>query len=162
MRPKDLTGQRFGSLIVVARAPNAGRSLVWTCQCDCGSTKDVRAGNLQSGHTQSCGCRRREVASLAAIARSTKHGMAQTREYNSWVAMKDRCSNPSHRAYPRYGGKGISVCVRWIVSFENFYADMGPRPAGTSLDRRNSNGDYEPGNCRWATALEQRHNRVGH
>lgn len=90
-----------------------------------------------------------------------KHGFAGTVEYRAWAAMKARCLNPNHPRYPLYGARGITICQRWIDSFENFIADMGPRPDGYELDKINNDGNYEPSNCRWTTKLESRRNRRG-
>ncbi len=154
----DLTGQRFGRLLVVSAAPpkiSGGQSCTqWTCRCDCGRLITTYTGGLRSGHTASCGC----ATNDARVARFTKHGMSSTREHAAWRAMKARCENKSQTSYPNYGGRGISVCARW-ASFEAFFADMGPRPAGTTIDRVMSNGNYEPGNCRWATRHEQNRNK---
>lgn len=90
------------------------------------------------------------------------HGMYGTPEYRAWAAMKARCTKPNHPRYPLYGGRGIKVCDRWLHSFENFYADLGPRPEGYELDKIDNNGNYEPSNCRWTTKLESRRNRRPH
>lgn len=102
-----------------------------------------------------------ESRAKVAEARTT-HGMTGTRTYRSWESMKRRCLNPNERAFPNYGGRGITVCERWLASFENFFADMGECPPGLTLDRRNNDGNYEPGNCRWATYSEQARNRRSH
>jgi hypothetical protein len=146
MKRFNLTGKRFGRLVVIAYA-GGGK---WLCVCDCGARVVVRGYRLRGGNTKSCGCWRR--------IRATKHGMHGSREYNSWRGMKDRCSNPNHVFYKYYGGKGITVCEEWL-SFEGFFADMGTCPPGCSLDRINPNGNYEPGNCRWAPKKLQNQNQ---
>lgn len=153
----DLTGLRFGRWVVQSRGTNGkGGSYRWNCVCDCGSQKLVWAQSLKQGRSTSCGCYGQSVP--------LKHGAASdrktTREYNSWTTMKRRCFNPSNAQYADYGGRGITVCERWLHSFEHFLADMGPRPENTTLDRwPNKNGNYEPGNCRWATRKEQQSNQ---
>ena len=165
-------GAQYGRLIVVSQGISDGGTW-WWCDCACGNTVHVRASNLRSGHTLSCGCLRREKASARATERNTKHGLT-SREgrhplYEIWHSMRDRCLNPNHPCYHMYGGRGITICERWN-DFAAWLADMGPRPEGRfpsgrphySLDRRDNDGNYEPTNCRWATALEQRHNRRAH
>jgi hypothetical protein len=139
----DLTGQRFGCWTVIAYV---GRSH-WLCVCDCGARVIVDGGNLRRGGSKSCGCLGRELTKT----RATKHGMYGSPEYISWQHMKARCFDPQHVAYEHYGGRGISVCEDWARSFEAFFADMGSRPPGCSLDRNDPNGNYEPSNCRWPT-----------
>ena len=157
MRRIDLTGQRFGRLIALrfAHITADGRT-VWRCLCDCGQEVDVNRSNLRSGGVQSCGCLRKQAQGCSY----SRDGKA-TREYTSWHSMKGRCSNPKDDNFKHYGGRGIRVCSRWLSTdgFVSFLADMGPRPARHTLDRINVNGHYEPGNCRWATAREQRLNQ---
>ena len=159
---KMITGQRYGRLVVIERAGSdrEGKSL-WRFKCDCGNETTITAKSAKSGNTTSCGCRRRETLKELPI-RSYKHGNnrrgQRASEYTIWSSMKSRCHNPNDNDFYLYGARGIAVCDRW-QQFENFYADMGPRPPALTLDRINNDGNYEPSNCRWATAKEQRHNR---
>lgn len=159
-RTKDITGLRFGNLTVVSFVPRTGSlgGARWLCKCDCGSQKVVLGGNLRSGGTKTCGCSGRE---LQAQKVST-HGMTGSDSYSSWASMKSRCLNPNDSTYDLYGGRGITIHSDWLgpTGFETFLSDMGPRPAKShTLDRINVDGNYEPGNCRWATPVEQGRNR---
>ena len=149
----DLTDQRFGKLVAIEPTEKRrDRKIVWHCLCDCGNETFVTSSHLRSGHTKSCGCLREDV--------STIHGMYKTREYNSLDGAIQRCYNPNSPAYKNYGGRGIKVCERWRNSFEAFYEDMGPCPKDKTLDRWPDNdGNYELGNCKWSTRLEQQRNR---
>ena len=148
----DLTGKRFGRLLVTAYAGERR----WICTCTCGARTVVDGSNLRrTNGTKSCGCLAREVCR----ARVTTHGMTRSREYRSWRAMKARCLNPQHVHYTDYGARGIVPCDRWKGSFGEFFADLGPRPPETSLNRFDPNGSYEPGNCGWNDVKQQAQNR---
>lgn len=161
-KPLIASGDRFGRLVVeVPYTRSSSRGRVHICRCDCGAIREVTTESLRSGNTRSCGCLQREVAR----AWQTRHGHArrgdnpETRTYVSWQNMRQRCRNPSHPRWTDWGGRGITVCDRWN-SFENFLADMGERPEGTTLDRINGDGNYEPSNCRWADITTQNRNRT--
>jgi hypothetical protein len=155
----DLVGKRFGRLVVIDVADvDLPKRLAWNVVCDCGNKRVVNGRDLITRNTSSCGCLRVDTSR----ASMTTHGAASLRpytaEYRAWMAMKTRCLNRNTKAFKDYGGRGITICPRWLDSFENFLADMGKRPDGLSLDRMNNDGNYEPGNCRWATRREQRLN----
>ena len=152
----DLLGQRFGAWTVIGFAgANGNGQTCWHCRCDCGTERDVVAQTLREGLTKSCGCQKG-----IAIARArTKHGRSNTKGYWRWAGMIARCTQKNHAAWKYYGGRGIRVCERWL-DFQTFLANMGEPPTPKhSIDRIHNDGNYEPGNCRWATAVEQIKNR---
>ena len=148
MRKEPKVGEVFGRLTVLKYV--VGPPSGWLCSCSCGGSRVVSPTRLRTGHTKSCGCRFIEGVST--------HGLSKSKTYKTWQQMVQRCTNEKATGYENYGGRGITICERWM-KFENFLADMGERPEGKSLDRRTNDGNYEPGNCRWATPKEQQINR---
>jgi len=151
---EHLVGKRFGILTVEGDSADAVRPRQLLCRCDCGTLKTIRYSNVQSGNTTSCGCKQ---YADRKTGRRTKRSYA---EYKIWDGIKQRCLNPRDSHYQAYGGRGIVICDRWRLSFEDFLADMGPRPsAAHSIDRKDNDGPYSKGNCRWVTADQQSRNR---
>ena len=156
---KDLTGQKYGRLTVLERAEKTkGGKICWLCRCDCGNERIIESGNLVSGASKSCGCLNKE----RTIEVSTTHGMCHSKIYQTWCGIKARCYNPNNKYYKDYGGRGISIYPAWIDDFQAFYDYVSALEHygedGYTLDRINNDGNYEPGNLRWATQKEQHRN----
>lgn len=157
MKLIDLTDQKYGRLTVIRRGETVNKRTMWVCSCECGRETVVEAHNLKTGHTSSCGCVQREKTSKANMT----HGMRKTRLYRIWVCMRNRCYQRSYHAFEHYGGRGIEVCDEWLSDFKTFYdwAMTHGYREDLSIDRIDSNGNYCPENCRWATMAEQNKNK---
>jgi hypothetical protein len=153
----DITGKKYGRLTVVKRDGGKRFGPCWLCRCECGNEITAIGQNLKSGNTSSCGCIAREIKTM----RNVTHGKSHHPLYRVWKNMRQRCSNPKRPDYHCYGGRGIRVCERWDL-FSNFLSDvteLGPRPAGWTIDRIDNDGNYEPGNVKWSTRGDQSRNR---
>jgi hypothetical protein len=150
----DLSGQRFGRLLVTEHFKMVKKRARWLCICDCGTQKWVSSSHLRTGTVKGCGNHGRNLT----------HGCSRkgqwTPEYRTWCGIKNRCLDSNQKSFKNYGGRGITVCDRWENSFENFLSDMGRRPPGKySIERIDNNGNYEPKNCKWDTRSNQQKNK---
>lgn len=159
-----MVGQKFARLILLEDIGAKRGYRMWRCQCACGRLTTVSTHNLRRGSTTSCGCVRIELKKAHLLKITFRHGCARrnrwTPQYQVWKDIKRRCLNPKFKQWKDYGGRGISVCPEWRDSFEAFLSHIGPRPsAAHSIDRINNDGNYEPGNVRWATSAMQAANK---
>lgn len=153
----ELAGQCFGRLTVISET-RVGSRRGWQCACSCGSNVEVITASLMNGKTKSCGCLVRDNVAQSNKNRASE--LTNTPTYISWKQMKQRCLNPNAPDYKNYGGRGVTICEKWI-KFAGFYEDMGERPEGLTLDRIDNNGNYNKENCKWSTRAEQNRNKRG-
>ena len=159
----DVSGQKFDMLTAVKVVGKLRKANLWLCMCDCGSETTAIVTQLRNGYKTSCGCKKTmQRGPRPDVAKrnkeNAKHAMSGNYTYSSWKAMKSRCYDKNDKDYPRWGGRGVTVCEAWRDSFVEFYKDMGERPQGHSIDRIDNDGNYEPGNCRWAIPKTQSNN----
>lgn len=149
----EMVGKKFNRLTVLELSHKMKRKPYWICKCDCGNTKVIEGYCLRVGSIKSCGC-------LYSMIKNHKtHGMSKTSTYRSWVHMHERCLVTKCKDYKNYGGRGITICKRWLNSFENFYEDMGEKPEGLTIERIDNDSNYKLSNCKWATRKEQNMNK---
>jgi hypothetical protein len=153
----NLVGQKFGRLTVLSRVEPLGHRTKFVCLCDCGKTTVTIGSDILSGNTTSCGCMRKIIGHEVNVKHGASIGM--TGAYRSWRSMKQRCLDKNCKSWPQYGGVGVTICDRWLESFDNFLADMGERPDGYSLERIDVFKGYEPSNCKWISLPEQLKNK---
>ena len=156
-------GNRFGRWTALEETkfrdyPSRARMPFQSCRCDCGTIQFVAHSKLRNGHSRSCGCLQAEVTTNRSLKHGHKRRSAETKSYRAWNNMLNRCTNPNVKSFPDYGGRGITICERWL-KFENFLEDMGPSPEGLSIDRLDNDIGYSKENCAWRTSLDQARNR---